>query len=337
VRRRPALLGLIAAGLSLAGAVSAQQALLNASYDPTRELYAEYNEVFAAHWKRATGKDVTIRQSHSGSGKQARAVIDGLPADVVTLALAWDVDALAKRGGLLPADWQSRLPHGSSPYTSTIVFLVRAGNPKGIRDWGDLVRPDVAVITPNPKTSGGARWNHLAAWAFALGQPGATEPAAEAFLAKLYGNVPVLDAGARGSLTTFAQRGIGDVVITWENEAHLALRALGAGRFELVIPSISILAEPPVAVVERVAERRGTTELARAYLEFLYSPEAQEIIARHHFRPRDRMALARHVASFPPVHMVTIADLGGWERVQAQHFAEGGLFDRIQESARRGP
>jgi sulfate transport system substrate-binding protein len=318
-------------------AVSAEVTLLNASYDPTRELFADYNRAFAAHWKRITGQDVKIRQSHGGSGKQARAVIDGLQADVVTLALAWDIDAIGKRGGLLPADWQKRLPHGSSPYTSTIVFLVRSGNPKKIRDWDDLTRPGIAVITPNPKTSGGARWNHLAAWAFALRRPGATEQQAEEFLARLYGNVPVLDAGARGALSTFAQRGIGDVVVTWEAEAHLAVRALGADRFQIVVPSVSILAEPPVAVVDRVAERRGTTAVALAYLEYLYSPQGQEIVARHHYRPRDAAALARHAADFPPLATVNIAELGGWDRAQAQHFAEGGLFDRLQESARRDP
>jgi sulfate/thiosulfate-binding protein len=326
----------VAANLAFIATAGAGTTLLNASYDPTRELYADYNEAFAAFWKAKTGQDVSIRQSHGGSGKQARAVIDGLQADVVTLALAWDIAAIAKRGGLLPADWQARLPHNSTPYTSTIVFLVRGGNPKKIRDWDDLARPDISVITPNPKTSGGARWNYLAAWAWALRQPGATERTAEGFLARLYGNVPVLDAGARGSLTTFAQRGIGDVVVTWENEAHLAMRALGEGKFEIVVPSVSILAEPPVAVVERVALRRGTAELARAYLEYLYSPEAQEIIARHHYRPRDEAVLRRHAASFPAVAMVTIDELGGWERAQARHFADGGLFDRIQPRRRPG-
>jgi len=313
----------------------AEVTLLNASYDPTRELYADYNQAFAAHWKQKTGQDVAIRQSHGGSGKQARAVIDGLQADVVTLALAWDIDALARRGGLLSAGWQERLPHNSAPYTSTVVLLVRQGNPKRIRDWDDLARPDVSVITPNPKSSGGARWNHLAAWAFALRQPGATERTAEDFLARLYGNVPVLDAGARGSLTTFAQRGIGDVAIAWENEAHLAKQALGEGRFEIVFPSVSILAEPPVAVVDRVVARRRTAELASAYLEYLYSREAQEIIAKHHFRPRDEAVLLAHAARFPEVSRVSIAELGGWDKLQAQHFADGGLFDRIQ--ARRRP
>jgi len=330
------ILGAIVGCLALVAPAGAETVLLNASYDPTRELYAEYNAAFAKHWKRTTGQDVVIRQSHGGSGKQARAVLEGLQADVVTLALAWDIDALAKRGGLLPVDWQRRLPQNSTPYTSTVVFLVRKGNPKKICDWGDLARPDVAVITPNPKSSGGARWNHLAAWAWALRQPGATERSAEEFLARLYGNVPVLDTAARGSLTTFAQRGIGDVVITWENEAHLALRALGAGRFEIIVPSVSVLAEPSVAVVDRVADRRGTRALAQAYLEHLYSPEAQEIIAKHHFRPRDEAVMRRHAGEFPATRLVTVDELGGWEGVQARHFADGGLFDRIQEARRPG-
>jgi sulfate transport system substrate-binding protein len=324
------LVSMIAGSLAfVATAGAAETTLLNVSYDPTRELYADYNKAFAAYWKKKTGQDVTIRQSHGGSGKQARTVIDGLQADVVTLALAWDIDALVKQGKLLPANWQARLPDNSSPYTSTIVFLVRKGNPKKIKDWGDLARSGVSVITPNPKTSGGARWNHMAAWAWALRQPGATEKTAEDYLAKLYRNVPVLDTGARGSLTTFGQRGIGDVFISWENEAHLASKELGEGKFEIVIPSISILAEPPVAVVDRVTLRRKTTELARAYLEYLYSPEAQEIIAKHYYRPRNETALRKHAATFPPVNMVTISDLGGWDKVQARHFNDGGLFDRI--------
>jgi sulfate/thiosulfate transport system substrate-binding protein len=313
----------------LATAAAAETVLLNVSYDPTRELYADYNKAFAAHWKKKTGQDVSIRQSHGGSGTQARTVIDGLQADVVTLALAWDIDALAKQGKLLPANWQARLPDNSSPYTSTIVFLVRKGNPKKIRDWGDLARPGISVITPNPKTSGGARWNHMAAWAWALAQPGGSEMTAEAYLRKLYANVPVLDTGARGSLTTFAQRGIGDVFISWENEAHLAAKELGEGRFEIVVPSLSILAEPPVAVVDRVALRHKTTEIARAYLEYLYSPEAQEIAAKHFYRPRDEAVLAKYAKVFPDVKLVTIADFGGWGAVQAKHFGDGGLFDRI--------
>jgi sulfate/thiosulfate transport system substrate-binding protein len=303
--------------------------LLNVSYDPTRELYDEYNAAFVKHWKAKSGDTISIRQSHGGSGKQARTVIDGLQADVVTLALSYDIDALVKQGKLLPANWQTRLPNNSSPYTSTIVFLVRKGNPKKIKDWPDLVRPGIAVITPNPKTSGGARWNYVAAYAWALKQPGASEKYAEEYLAKLYRNVPVLDTGARGSLTTFAQRGIGDVFISWENEAHLAAKELGEGKFEIVIPSISILAEPPVAVVDRITLRRKTTDLARAYLEYLYSPEAQEIIAKHHYRPRDEAVLKRHAAKFPDLKMVTIADFGGWDKVQAKHFNDGGLFDRI--------
>jgi sulfate transport system substrate-binding protein len=327
-RRR--LAGAMAAGLmAVATAAAADTVLLNVSYDPTRELYADYNKEFAAFYKKKTGKDISVRQSHGGSGKQARTVIDGLQADVVTLALAYDIDALVKQGKLLPANWQSRLPHNSSPYTSTIVFLVRKGNPKKIKDWGDLVRPGVSVITPNPKTSGGARWNHMAAYAWALRQPNASAQSAEGYLAKLYRNVPVLDTGARGSLTTFAQRGIGDVFISWENEAHLASRELGEGQFDIVVPSLSILAEPPVAIVDRITLRRKTTEVARAYLEHLYSPEAQEIIAKHYYRPRNEAILKKYAKIFPDVKMVTIADLGGWDKVQAEHFADGGLFDRI--------
>jgi sulfate/thiosulfate-binding protein len=303
--------------------------LLNVSYDPTREFYDEYNRAFARHWRELHGEDVRIRQSHGGSGKQARMVIDGLPADVVTLALAYDIDAMAARGKLLPANWQGRLPHNSSPYTSTIVFLVRKGNPKNIRDWGDLVKPGVSVITPNPKTSGGARWNYLAAWAWAIRQPSGSESTAMEFLGQLYRNVPVLDTGARASLTTFAQRGIGDVIITWENEAWMAANRLKKQGLEIVVPSISILAEPPVAVVDKVAVRRGTLEPARAYVEYLYSPEAQELAVKHHYRPRDPAVAARHAAEFPTLQMATIADFGGWTAANAKHFATGGLFDRI--------
>jgi sulfate transport system substrate-binding protein len=303
--------------------------LLNVSYDPTRELYDDYNKAFAQYWKKKSGKDISIRQSHGGSGKQARTVIDGLPADVVTLALAYDIDALATQGKLLPANWQTRLPHNSSPYTSTIVFLVRKGNPKKIKDWGDLARPGIAVITPNPKTSGGARWNYLAAWAWALKQPGGNAATAEEYLGKLFKNVPVLDTGARGSLTTFAQRGIGDVMISWENEAFLASRELGKDKFEIVVPTVSILAEPPVAVVDKVAIRRGTTAEARAYLEYLYSKEGQEIVARHYYRPRDTEVAAKYASTFPRINLVTIADFGGWTKAQATHFADGGSFDRI--------
>jgi sulfate transport system substrate-binding protein len=291
-------------------------------------LYDEYNKAFAAHWLAKSGKKVTIRQSHGGSGKQARTVIDGLQADVVTLALAGDIDALATQGKLLPANWQSRLPNNSAPYTSTIVFLVRKGNPKGIKDWGDLARPGVSVITPNPKTSGGARWNYLAGWAWALKQPGGSEATATEYVRKVFANVPVLDTGARGSLTTFAQRGIGDVLISWENEAFLATKEIGAGKFEIVVPSISILAEPPVAVVDKVALRKGTADVARAYLEYLYSKEGQEIVAKHYYRPRDPEVAARYASLFPKVNLVTIADFGGWSAAQKKHFADGAIFDQ---------
>jgi sulfate/thiosulfate-binding protein len=311
------------------GGITDTTLLLNVSYDPTRGLYEEYNAEFARYWRETTGRKVRVNQSHGGSGKQARSVIDGLPADVVTLALAGDIDALASQANLIPRNWQERLPHNSAPYTSTIVFLVRKGNPKAIRDWPDLVKPGVSVVTPNPKTSGGARWNHLAAWAWALRQPGATEDDALDFVARLYRNVPVLDTGARGSLTTFAQRGIGDVLISWENEALLAVEELGRDRFEVITPSVSILAEPPVTVVDRVVDRRGTREVATAYLEHLYSPAAQEILARHHFRPRDPDVAARHADRFPTLELVTIGDFGGWTEVQQKHFAEGGLFDQI--------
>lgn len=308
--------------------------LLNVSYDPTRELYEAYNKEFTRYWKEKTGQDVSIRQSHGGSGKQARSVIDGLPADVVTLALAADIDAIVQQGKLLPVNWQSRLPHNSAPYTSTIVFLVRKGNPKGIRDWGDLVKPGVAVVTPNPKTSGGARWNYLAAWAFALRQPGATEASAQDFVARLFGNVPVLDTGARGATMTFVQRGIGDVLLAWENEALLSVRQLGPGKVEIVVPKLSILAEPPVAVVDRTVLRRGTRELATAYLQHLYSPAAQEIIARNFYRPVDPQVAAKYQRQYPQLELVTIRDFGGWGEAQKKHFADGGIFDQIY--ARRG-
>ena len=328
---RPFLAGLLlAAALATSPLLQAAgPTLLNVSYDPTRELYDDYNKTFAQHWKQKSGKDVAIRQSHGGSGKQARTVIDGLPADVVTLALGYDIDALATQGKLLPSNWQSRLPHNSSPYTSTIVFLVRAGNPKKIRDWNDLVRPGVSVITPNPKTSGGARWNYLAAWAWSLKQPGGSAAAAEQYVGKLFKNVPVLDTGARGALTTFAQRGIGDVLISWENEALLATRELGKGKFEIVIPSVSILAEPPVAVVDKVAIRRGTADVARAYLEYLYSKPGQEIVAKHYYRPRDQEVAAKYANVFPKINLVTIADFGGWTKAQKTHFADGGIFDKV--------
>ncbi|HKX99063.1 MAG TPA: sulfate ABC transporter substrate-binding protein [Steroidobacteraceae bacterium] len=324
------IVGAIAGSLAfIATAGAAETVLLNVSYDPTRELYEEYNKAFAAYWKKKSGQDISIRQSHGGSGKQARTVIDGLQADVVTLALAYDTDALVKQGKLLPANWQSRLPNNSSPYTSTIVFLVRKGNPKKIRDWGDLTKPGVSVITPNPKTSGGARWNYLAAWAWAERQPGGSEKTATDYIAKLYRNVPVLDTGARGSTTTFVQRGIGDVLLAWENEAHLAVKEFGEGKFEIVVPSLSILAEPAVAVVDRVTLRKKTTDVARAYLEYLYSPVGQEIIAKNFYRPRDEAVLKKHAGVFPDVKMVTIADFGGWNKAQERHFNDGGIFDQI--------
>ena len=327
-------LALLALGAA-AGSAAAQGAakpvtLLNVSYDPTRELYEDFNHQFAAYWKTKTGQDVTIRQSHGGSGKQARSVIDGLGADVVTLALAYDIDQIAEKGGLLPANWQSRLPNNSSPYTSTIVLLVRKGNPKKIKDWGDLARPGVSVVTPNPKTSGGARWNYLAAWAWALHQPGGNEATAKDFVTKLYRNVPVLDAGARGATTTFVERGIGDVLIAWENEALLAIKELGPGKFEVVAPSLSILAEPPVAVVDKVAGKHGTKAVAQAYLEYLYTPEGQEIAAKHFYRPRLASVAAKYDSQFPKVSLVTVDDaFGGWRKAHATHFADGALFDQI--------
>jgi sulfate/thiosulfate-binding protein len=303
--------------------------LLNVSYDPTREFYEDVNVAFARHWFEQNGQRVYISQSHGGSGRQARAVIDGLPADVVTLALAGDIDAIAEKGKLLPLNWEERLPNNSAPYVSTIVFLVRAGNPKGIRDWGDLIRDDVKVITPNPKTSGGARWNYLAAWAWAERQPGGSEESAEEFVRKLYRNVPVLDTGARGALTTFAQRQIGDVAISWENEAHLALREMSGQHLEIIVPSVSMLAEPSVAVVDKVVLRRKTRKVAQGYLEFLYTPEAQEIAARHFFRPRDPTVLAKYSNQFAQIELVGIDHFGGWKVAQQTHFATGGVFDRI--------
>ncbi len=308
---------------------SARVTLLNVSYDPTRELYNDFNAAFARHWKAEHGQDVRVDQSHGGSGKQARSVIDGLQADVVTLGLAADIDAIARSGKLLPLNWQSLLPDNSSPYTSTIVFLVRKGNPRAIHDWGDLAQPGMAVITPNPKTSGGARWNYLAAWAWALAQPGGNEASAREFVRRLYKNVPVLDTGARGSTTTFVQRGLGDVLVAWENEAMLALRELGSDKFEIVIPSVSILAEPPVAVVDTVALHRGTREVAQAYLGYLYSKEGQEIIAKNFYRPRDAQVAARYAPQFPQLKLVTIADFGGWASAQHTHFSDGGVFDQI--------
>jgi sulfate/thiosulfate transport system substrate-binding protein len=303
--------------------------LLNVSYDPTREFYLEYNSAFATHWKAQTGETVTIQQSHGGSGKQTRSILDGQQADVATLALSGDIDALYRVANLVPKDWQARLPHKSAPYTSTIVFLVRKGNPRRIKDWDDLVGPGVQVITPNPKTSGGARWNYLAAWAYALIKYG-SEARAKEFVTTLYRRVPVLDSGARGATTTFVQREIGDVAITWENEAFLALKEFGADKFEVVVPSISILAEPSVALVEKYAQRKGTEAVAKAYLEYLYSEEGQEIAAKHCFRPRNEAVAARHGTKFPRLELVTIDDaFGGWARAQKTHFDDGGVFDRI--------
>jgi sulfate transport system substrate-binding protein len=304
--------------------------LLNVSYDPTRELYTEFNAAFARQWKEKTGDTVIIQQSHGGAGKQARSVIDGLQADVVTLALAYDIDMIAEKAKLLPVDWQKRLPHNSAPYTSTIVFLVRKGNPKGIKDWDDLVRSGISVVTPNPKTSGGARWNYLAAWAFALEKNGTDETKARDFVTRLYRNVPVLDSGARGATTTFAQRGIGDVFISWENEAFLAIKEFGADKLEIVVPSLSILAEPPVTLVDRIARRKGTEAVAQAYLEYLYSDEGQDIAGKHFYRPRSEKAAAKYANQFTQVRLITIDDVfGGWQKAQKTHFADGGIFDQI--------
>jgi sulfate transport system substrate-binding protein len=309
--------------------------LLNVSYDPTRELYAAINPKFIAQWKAQNGQDVTINMSHGGSGKQARAVIDGLNADVVTLALAYDIDEIAARTRKLPANWQARLAHNSAPYTSTIVFLVRKGNPKGIKDWDDLVKPGIAVITPNPKTSGGARWNFLAAWAYAREKLG-SDAAAEQFVKQLYGNVPVLDSGARGSTTTFVERGIGDVLLAWENEAFLARKELGAGKFDIVAPSLSILAEPPVAVVDQNAKKHGTDKVAEAYLKYLYTPEAQEIIAQNFYRPIDEQVAAKYASTFPKINLVTVdGAFGGWQAAQAKFFNDGGVFDKIFSGNKR--
>jgi sulfate/thiosulfate-binding protein len=324
-------LGLTAMLLSAAAGAAPALKLLNVSYDPTRELYDDYNRAFAAYWKSKSGESVTINQSHGGSGKQARAVIDGLEADVVTLALAYDVDAIAAQGKLIPPDWQKRLPNNSAPYTSTIVFLVRKGNPKGIHDWGDLIRPDVKVITPSPKTSGGARWNYLAAWGWALKQPGGNDAAAEAFVKKLYHNVPVLDSGARGSTVTFVERGLGDVLLAWENEAFLAVKELGPKKFDIVAPSNSILAEPSVALVDQNVDEHRNRKVAEEYLAYLYSPVGQEIAAKHFYRPRDAAVAARHAAQFQniPVLLSIDADFGGWKQAQAKHFADHGTFDKI--------
>ncbi len=330
-RRRFMKLG-FAATLAVVGLATAQAqtTLLNVSYDPTRELYQDFNAVFAKHWKEKTGETLTIKQSHGGAAKQARSVIDGLEADVVTLALAYDIDALHEFGKLIPADWQKRLPNNSSPYTSTIVFVVRKGNPKNIKDWNDLARPGVDVITPNPKTSGGARWNYLAAWGYALRQPGGNDVTAKDLVTKIYKNVKVLDSGARGSTTTFVERGIGDVFISWENEAFLAQKELGKDKLEIVVPSLSILAEPPVTVVDKVADKRGTRAQATAYLEYLYSPEGQNIAGKHFYRPRDPKAAEKYAEQFVNVKLFTIDELfGGWQTAQKTHFADGGVFDQI--------
>jgi sulfate transport system substrate-binding protein len=327
---RHGLLVLGAALLGLPGiARAADVTLLNVSYDPTRELYQELDAAFAKRWQARTGKAVEIQQSHGGSGKQARAVIDGLEADVLTLALAYDIDAVAK-SGLLAADWQKKLPSNSAPYTSTIVFLVRKGNPKGIRDWSDLVKPGIAVITPNPKTSGGARWNYLAAWGYALRQPGGNDQKAREFVARLFKNVPVLDSGARGSTNTFVQRGLGDVLLSWENEAYLVVNELGRDKFDIVTPSVSILAEPPVAVVDKVVDKKGTRAVAQAFLEYLYTPEGQEIAARHYYRPRLAAVAQKYAGRFGKAPLFTIDEVfGGWTRTQKAHFDDGGVFDQI--------
>jgi sulfate/thiosulfate transport system substrate-binding protein len=315
------------------GVSAAAQTLLNASYDPTRELYQDFNAAFVKYWKGKTGQTIAIRQSHGGSGGQARAVIDGLEADVVTLALAYDIDAIAQ-SGLTSAGWQKRLAQNSSPYTSTVVFLVRKGNPKGIKDWADLAKPGIQIITPNPKTSGGARWNYLAAWGYMLRQPGGTDDKARQFVTDLYRKVPVLDSGARGATITFVQRRIGDVLLAWENEAHLALDE-SPGQLEIVVPSISILAEPPVAVVDKVVDRKGTRAIAEAYLQYLYSPEGQEIAAKRHYRPRDQSIAARFASSFATVKLFTVDEaFGGWQKAQKTHFADGGVFDQIYKPGR---
>lgn len=322
-------IGVLAALVSVTSFGVAAKDFLNVSYDPTRELYENVNKQFGAYWKQRTGQDINFKQSHGGSGKQARSVIDGLGADVVTLALAADIDVIAEKAKLLPTNWQKKLPNNSTPYTSTIVFLVRKGNPQGIKDWGDLVKPGVGIITPNPKTSGGARWNYLAAWAWAKHQPAGNDAKAQEFVRKIYKNTKVLDSGARGATTTFAERGIGDVLLAWENEAHLAIREQ-PGKFEIVTPSLSILAEPPVAIVEKNAEKDGNLNLAKAYLNYLYSPAGQEIAAKNFYRPRNATVLKKYATTFKPLKLVTIdKEFGGWTKVQKQHFENGGVFDQI--------
>ncbi|WP_434064140.1 sulfate ABC transporter substrate-binding protein [Roseateles aquae] len=335
IRRTLSLISVAALLLGASLAQAQQVNLLNVSYDPTRELYQDFNAAFAEHWKAKTGETVTVKQSHGGSGKQARSVIDGLDADVVTLALAYDLDALHDNGKLIPADWQKRLPNNASPYTSTIVFLVRKGNPKHITNWPDLARSGIDVITPNPKTSGGARWNYLAAWGFALKQPGGTADSAKAFVKRIYANTKVLDSGARGSTTTFVERGIGDVLIAWENEAYLAVKELGPDKFEIVTPSLSVLAEPPVAVVDKNVDKKGTRKQAQAYLEYLYSPEGQTIAAKNYYRPRDPKIATQYAKQFAPVKLFTIDELfGGWRLAQKTHFDDGGVFDQIYTPGR---
>lgn len=322
-------IGVLAALVSVTSFGVAAKDFLNVSYDPTRELYEDVNKQFGSYWKQRTGQDINFKQSHGGSGKQARSVIDGLGADVVTLALAADIDVIAEKAKLLPTNWQKKLPNNSTPYTSTIVFLVRKGNPEGIKDWGDLVKPGVGIITPNPKTSGGARWNYLAAWAWAKHQPAGNDAKAQEFVRKIYKNTKVLDSGARGATTTFAERGIGDVLLAWENEAHLAIREQ-PGKFEIVTPSLSILAEPPVAIVEKNAEKDGNLNLAKAYLNYLYSPAGQEIAAKNFYRPRNATVLKKYATTFKPLKLVTIdKEFGGWTKVQKQHFENGGVFDQI--------
>jgi sulfate/thiosulfate transport system substrate-binding protein len=329
---KAALIFVLVVALTAGAFAQGGKTILNVSYDPTRELYQEYNAAFAKYWKGKSGENVTIQQSHGGSSKQARAVMDGLEADVVTLALAYDTDAIAEKTNLLPKNWQTRLPNNSSPYTSTIIFLVRKGNPKGIKDWEDLVRPGISVITPNPKTSGGARWNYLGAWGYALKKSGGDESKAKDFITRLYKNVPVLDSGARGSTTTFVERGIGDVLIAWENEVLLGSKELGANKFEIVVPSVSILCEPTVGIVDKVVDKKGTRQVAQAYLEYLYSPEGQEIIAKHYYRPRLAAVAAKYSTQFPKIKLFTLAEIvGDWQKTNKIHFADGGLFDQIYQ------
>lgn len=329
MQRKSLLVGLFAAGLLNFSLAQAQTTLLNVSYDPTRELYQEFNPAFAKYWKGKSGQEVVVKQSHGGSGKQARSVIDGVDADVVTLALAGDIDAIAEKARLLPADWQKRLPLASTPYTSTIVFLVRKGNPKGIKDWGDLVKPGVAVITPNPKTSGGAQWNYLAAWEFAKRTYG-SEAKAKEFVSNLYKNVPVLDSGARGSTITFVERGIGDVFLSWENEAFLAVKELGPDKFDIIVPSLSVLAQPPVAIVDKNVDKKGTRQVAQAYLEYLYSEAGQEIAARNYYRPTLDKVAKKYAKQFPAVTLFTVDEaFGGWSKAKEVHFKDGGVFDQI--------